>query len=81
MLAEIELNLDGAAGLDQKRKTMLTYCVKLTKSPDKISSDDVNALQDVGFLDRDILHIVEVTAYYAYVNRIADGLGVKLESE
>ena len=29
---------------------------------------------------RDILDINEVAAYYAYVNRIADGLGVSLES-
>ena len=30
-------------------------------------------------LFRSILHVAEVTAYYAYVNRIADGLGVELE--
>ncbi|HEY3022833.1 MAG TPA: peroxidase-related enzyme, partial [Actinomycetota bacterium] len=33
----------------------------------------------VGFSDADVLHIAEVTAYYAFVNRIADGLGVELE--
>ena len=31
------------------------------------------------FSDRDILDIVEVTAYYAYANRLADGLGVAIE--
>ena len=31
------------------------------------------------FSDRDIHDICEATAYYAYVNRIADGLGVKVE--
>ena len=40
---------------------------------------DVSALRAVGFRDRDILDIAEVTAYYAYVNRIADGLGVPTE--
>jgi len=29
--------------------------------------------------DRAILDIAMITAYYAYVNRIADGLGVSLE--
>jgi hypothetical protein len=29
--------------------------------------------------DRDVLEIAEVTAGYAYVNRIADGLGVEIE--
>lgn len=58
---------------------MLTYAVKLTREPGSICEDDVAALRDQGFSDRDILDIAEVTAYYAYVNRIADGLGVQLE--
>ncbi len=36
-------------------------------------------LRAVGFSDRDIHDICEATAYYAYVNRIADGLGVTVE--
>ena len=31
------------------------------------------------FEDADILAIAEVVGYYAFVNRIADGLGVPLE--
>ena len=42
---------------------------------------DVVALRDIGFSEVDILHIAEVVGYYAYVNRIADGLGVALESD
>ena len=42
---------------------------------------DVERLRQVGLSDRDILDVAEVTAYYAYVNRIADGLGVQLEAE
>lgn len=41
---------------------------------------DVDSLRTVGFSDRDILDITEVIGYYAYVNRIADGLGVEVES-
>ena len=40
---------------------------------------DVEALRLVGFSDRDILDIVEVVGYYAYANRIADGLGIETE--
>ena len=40
---------------------------------------DVEDLRTAGFDDAGILAIAEVTAYYAYVNRIADGLGVRLE--
>ena len=41
--------------------------------------EDLEPLREGGFSDADILHIAEVTAYYAYVNRVADGLGVELE--
>ena len=44
-----------------------------------MSQEDLEPLREQGFSDADILHIAEVTAYYAYVNRIADGLGVELE--
>ncbi len=40
---------------------------------------DVIALRDAGFTDADILDINQLTGYYAYVNRLADGLGVGLE--
>ena len=40
---------------------------------------DIEALREAGFSDRDILDIVEVVAYYAYANRIADGLGLETE--
>lgn len=59
---------------------MLEYVEKLTRNPGEVLRSDVDALRSVGFLDRDILDICEVAAYYAYVNRIADGLGVPLES-
>ena len=60
---------------------MLRYAKKLTVAPADMQQADVQSLRDVGFSDSDILHIVEVTAYYAYVNRIADGLGVTLEQQ
>ena len=68
------------AGLSTKRAAMLAYAVKLTRTPAAVSDADVEALRSEGFSDRDILDIVEVVAYYAYANRIADGLGVRTES-
>ena len=68
-----------AAPLSDSRRAMLTYAVKLTLHPGDMAEADVVALRDAGFSDRDILDICEVVAYYAYANRIADGLGVPLE--
>ena len=58
---------------------MLAYAVKLTQAPGEMTAADVEALRVAGFSDRDVLDIAEVTAYYAYANRIADGLGVNPE--
>lgn len=58
---------------------MLDFAVKLTRSPGAMVQDDVVALRSEGFSDVDILHITEVVAYFAYANRIADGLGIPLE--
>jgi len=59
---------------------MLEYVGKLTRTPGEMVRSDIDSLRSVGFSDRDILDIATVTAYYAYVNRIADGLGVQLET-
>ena len=59
---------------------MLTFAVKLTRAPSAMDDADVEALRSAGFSDRDILDIVEVVGYYAYANRIADGLGIETES-
>jgi alkylhydroperoxidase family enzyme len=59
---------------------MLSYVEKLTRTPGDMTDSDVASLRGVGFSDRDILDICTVASYYAYVNRIADGLGVQLES-
>lgn len=59
---------------------MLGYVEKLTRTPGAMSRTEVDDLSAVGFSDRDILDICTVAAYYAYVNRVADGLGVQLET-
>lgn len=58
---------------------MLSWVEKVTRSPAAMERADVEALRAAGFADADVLAICEVAAYYAYVNRIADGLGVALE--
>ena len=59
---------------------MLVYAEKLTLTPWEMEEADVIALREVGFSDAAILDINQVTGYYAFVNRLADGLGVELEA-
>lgn len=68
-----------AAGLDPRRLAMLEYVERLTVAPASLGEGQVAALRAAGFQDADVLAIAEVAGYYAFVNRIADGLGVRLE--
>ncbi len=68
------------AALRPSDRAMLDYAAKLTRRPGDMVEADVAALRAAGFNDRAILDIAQVTAYYAYVNRIADGLGLSLEA-
>ncbi len=67
------------AELSAADRQMLVYCEKLTLRPWEMVEQDVVALRDQGFSDAAILDINQVTGYYAYVNRLADGLGVEIE--
>lgn len=58
---------------------MLLYVEKLTRTPARMMRADVDSLRAAGFGAADVLAIAETAAYYAFVNRIADGLGVALE--
>lgn len=58
---------------------MLDYVVKLTRTPGDVGQEDVERLKEAGFDDTAVLDICQVAAYYNYVNRLADGLGVELE--
>ena len=59
---------------------MLQYAEKLTREPANVTEEDVLSLRKTGFTDRDIFDVNQVVAYFNYVNRIADGLGVELET-
>ena len=58
---------------------MLDYVAILTRTPAAVTRDDIARLRAAGLDDRGIHDLCAITAYYAFVNRIADGLGVGLE--
>lgn len=62
-------------------RAMIDYAAKLTRTPGAVGPGDVEALRGAGFSDAAILDVCQVVAYYNYVNRLADGLGVELEDE
>ena len=67
------------SNIDEKDRAMLKYVAKLTLEPWSMVEEDVKKLREKGFSDEAILDICQVAGYYAFVNRLADGLGVELE--
>ncbi len=64
------------ADLAPEERVMLGYVEKLTLTPARMERSDVEALRGVGFDDRAILQIAQITGFFAYLNRVADGIGV-----
>jgi alkylhydroperoxidase family enzyme len=53
----------------------------VTRHPAAIRRADIVTLRKHGLADRDILDAVEVIAYFNYINRVADALGIDPEPE
>lgn len=62
-----------------RERALLRYAEKLTSAPASIVAADIHALRREGLDDRSIHDACAIVAYFAFVNRIADGLGVELE--
>lgn len=71
----------GLGGLSERERAMLDYAEALTREPATVGETRVVALRDAGLSDEDVLSVNLVVAYYNFVNRIAEGLGVELDPE
>jgi uncharacterized peroxidase-related enzyme len=60
-------------------RALIEYADRLTLAPGAIVASDVERLRAAGFDDRAIHDACAIVAYFAFVNRIADGLGVEIE--
>ena len=68
-----------SARLDGPTAALLAYAEKLTRQPGECGGADIDALRSAGLSDRAINDGVQVCAYFNYINRIADALGVAPE--
>jgi len=64
------------APISEQDKVMLEYVVKLTRDATQCNQEDHQRLRAVGFDDRGILQITLIAAWFNYINRVADALGV-----
>ncbi|HYN84917.1 MAG TPA: hypothetical protein VER32_06675 [Pyrinomonadaceae bacterium] len=64
------------APISEQDRVMLDYVAQVTRDATRISPDDHARLRSVGFDDRAILQITLIAAWFNYINRVADALGV-----
>lgn len=64
------------APISKQDRVMLDYVVQLTKDATKLTPQDHDKLQAVGFNDKAILQITLIASWFNYINRVADALGV-----
>jgi uncharacterized peroxidase-related enzyme len=68
-----------SAGLDEATMALLLFAEQLTDDCSSVGAEDVAVMRRHGFDDRAISSCVQVVAYFNYINRIAEGLGVAAE--
>jgi uncharacterized peroxidase-related enzyme len=67
------------AGLSSREQALCAWAEKLTLTPGAMGPEDLEPLRAVGLDDAAIHDLAQVTSYFNYINRIADGLGVDPE--
>ncbi|MDA1259844.1 MAG: hypothetical protein O3A20_04410 [Planctomycetota bacterium] len=67
------------APFDGRELALCAWAEKLTLTPGKMDRADADALRAAGWSDREIHDACQIVAYFNYINRIADGLGVDPE--
>jgi uncharacterized peroxidase-related enzyme len=68
------------ASLSRADRALCGFAAKLTHEQKTISPADLDTLREQGFDDRGISDAVQIIAYFNYITRIADGLGVDAEN-
>jgi uncharacterized peroxidase-related enzyme len=57
------------------------FAIKVTRRPWTVVQEDIDQLREVGLDDRAINDAVQVIAFFNYINRVGDALGIDLEPE
>ena len=78
---EMLMSADGLETLEPRLSNIVRHAEKLTTAPSAMTESDLGELRAVGLSDKDILDLSLVTAYFNFVNRIAQGLGVEFTPE
>lgn len=69
------------ATLEPRVRALCDFAVKSTREPAAIGQDDVDELRAQGWSDRGVHDAIQVIAYFNYINRVADAIGIEDEPD
>lgn len=67
------------APIDERIKPVLSYVRMLTLAPGRVTQSDVTALYDAGWDAAAVSHATLVCAFFSFMNRWVDGLGIEAD--
>lgn len=65
-----------AAPITEPERVMCDFVAQLTRDATRIGPDDHVRLRAAGFNDTAVLQMTLIAAWFNYINRVADALGV-----
>jgi uncharacterized peroxidase-related enzyme len=62
-------------------RALCDFAVLLTRAPSEVQASDVELLRTHGWDDAAIHDAIQVIAYFNYINRVADAVGIEDEPD
>lgn len=66
--------------LGPRERAMAAYARKLTREPWAMTEADLNGLRAAGLSEEQVLDVVLIACNFNFMTRLADGLGVAVET-
>ena len=69
------------AELEPRVRDLCDFAVLVTREPSRVSADEIARLREHGWSDVAINDAIQVVAFFNYINRVADAVGIEDEPE
>ena len=69
------------ADLDPRTYALCDFAAALTHEPTRVGPDQIESLRAHGLSDAGIHDAIQVVAFFNYINRVADAVGIEDEPE
>ena len=67
------------ADLSEADRALCAFAAKLTHTQHDMTADDLETLRGLGFSEEAVMDAVQIVAFFNYITRVADALGLEPE--